>query len=439
VTRWFAALDMAPAGALALGLFSLPALLLPRVLPAAIRAEMVTVLAAAAFALAIVTFTSRGWPARWTVSLFLPVVLGAWFRSDWDAPSSVSHFGGIAAGVLVMVALAAFSITEDRLLRAMQWITLAAIGILVGGLASMEPPPSKFMAIVGPASDQIRLFDTYYLPQLNYGFLGVQGGHVNPNALGGTALLLLPLCLGAGAAGRRSGWRALRVSGDIAATLCFVAVVLSASRTAIYGTFVLGVLFGAWRWPRLRMPLAAVCLLAGGIVASRVAAYDPSTSTSVTMSQAAHSLNNRLRLWREAASPLLENPILGIGINTRQFLATPDHPVAGGPEALEAHAHNQLLQVALDTGLLGLLIYLLLFGGLMVTAMRLARGPEAFAPVVGGALFSLVAVHVFGLVDAIALGAKVGVFQWIAAGLIVACAARELARERRDSPEDPFR
>jgi hypothetical protein len=33
---------------------------------------------------------------------------------------------------------------------------------------------------------------------------------------------------------------------------------------------------------------------------------------------------------------------------------------------------------------------------------------------------SLVAVHCFGLTDAIALGAKVGVVQWYAAGLILA-------------------
>ena len=37
-----------------------------------------------------------------------------------------------------------------------------------------------------------------------------------------------------------------------------------------------------------------------------------------------------------------------------------------------------------------------------------------------GAALSLVAVHLFGLTDAIALGAKVGLFQWLCAGILIA-------------------
>ena len=43
----------------------------------------------------------------------------------------------------------------------------------------------------------------------------------------------------------------------------------------------------------------------------------------------------------------------------------------------------------------------------------------------GGAGLSLIAVHLFGLADAIALAAKVGAFQWLSGGLILGVAAFE--------------
>ena len=89
-----------------------------------------------------------------------------------------------------------------------------------------------------------------------------------------------------------------------------------------------------------------------------------------------------------------------------------------------AHAHNILLQTALDIGLVGLAAYVGLLALLLVRADQAARGDNRFAArVAAGAGLSLIGVHLFGLGDAVSLGAKVGLFQWIAAGLVLGAAA----------------
>ena len=80
-----------------------------------------------------------------------------------------------------------------------------------------------------------------------------------------------------------------------------------------------------------------------------------------------------------------------------------------------------LLATALDLGLIGLFAYLSLMGYLLLRADEAARGPNALASrVAAGAGLALIGIHFFGVGDAVSLGAKVGLFQWLASGLILA-------------------
>jgi putative inorganic carbon (HCO3(-)) transporter len=84
------------------------------------------------------------------------------------------------------------------------------------------------------------------------------------------------------------------------------------------------------------------------------------------------------------------------------------------------------LQTALDVGLPGLIAYLALL--LVATALcwRLYRhGGKVEASLAVGLWASLAATHLFGLTDAIALGAKVGVFLWWNLALIGALGGAE--------------
>jgi hypothetical protein len=64
----------------------------------------------------------------------------------------------------------------------------------------------------------------------------------------------------------------------------------------------------------------------------------------------------------------------------------------------------------------------MLFGMLLLHANRAARFDTVAGRIAAGAGFALVAVHLFGVGDAVALGAKVGAFQWFCAGLVLAAA-----------------
>jgi putative inorganic carbon (HCO3(-)) transporter len=129
-----------------------------------------------------------------------------------------------------------------------------------------------------------------------------------------------------------------------------------------------------------------------------------------------------LELWSRAVYGIRDFPFTGMGMNSFRrvmpvlypaFLIPPDFDVA--------HAHNHLLQVALDLGLPGLIAYLALWlgtGHMFISAYRLSRDPW-LRSVIEGLGAGLIAHFIFGMGDAIPLGAKVGIVFWIVLGLAV--------------------
>jgi putative inorganic carbon (HCO3(-)) transporter len=192
------------------------------------------------------------------------------------------------------------------------------------------------------------------------------------------------------------------------ATACVL--LLSQSRSAwfagIAGVAVLGIL-------RYRFALPALGLL--GVAAAAAIVWRP----RVLIGLVGHARNSA---WTVAIDAMAEHPIAGIGLGALRGLA--ETLQASNPEPLLplAHAHNVFLQVAVDTGVFGLAAYLALLVSATCMAARVARrqGGHADGMLAAGLCGALVAVHVFGLTDAIALGAKVGVFMWWALGLIAA-------------------
>jgi putative inorganic carbon (HCO3(-)) transporter len=85
------------------------------------------------------------------------------------------------------------------------------------------------------------------------------------------------------------------------------------------------------------------------------------------------------------------------------------------------HAHNQILQVALDLGLPGLVAYVAMIGAALWLCWRVVHRTQGASPLLAiGIIGSLVAFHLFGLTDALALGAKPGVGLWLLLGLVAA-------------------
>jgi putative inorganic carbon (HCO3(-)) transporter len=131
------------------------------------------------------------------------------------------------------------------------------------------------------------------------------------------------------------------------------------------------------------------------------------------------TLDFRREVWLWGVTAVGEFPLTGTGLGTFRRVAPERYPIAVPDDFDIAHAHNIFLQVALDTGLPGLAAYasLLIITGLM--GWRAAADKGDYRPLVLGLLAALMALHVYGLGDALAPGSKPAVIFWLILGLIV--------------------
>ena len=137
---------------------------------------------------------------------------------------------------------------------------------------------------------------------------------------------------------------------------------------------------------------------------------------------ARESLMRRFAIWRLSLQLLAANPISGIGMGNYQqrfTAAFPNVPLPGG-RIVPPHAHNLLLQVALDLGIPGLITYV----GLLVLLLRkLLRNrqaqPSALWP--NTVVSIVVVILLIGCFDNALWGTKLMFLPWsiFALGLIV--------------------
>jgi putative inorganic carbon (HCO3(-)) transporter len=133
-------------------------------------------------------------------------------------------------------------------------------------------------------------------------------------------------------------------------------------------------------------------------------------------------LAGRLEIWSRALYALAEFPFTGMSMNGFREVVQTFYPIISrSPEADIGHAHNQFLQAGLDLGFPGLIAYLSLWiisVGLLWSAWH--KSPDKSARVlILGISGSLAAGWIFGLLDAIALGAKPGFLWWLLIALLV--------------------
>jgi putative inorganic carbon (HCO3(-)) transporter len=134
------------------------------------------------------------------------------------------------------------------------------------------------------------------------------------------------------------------------------------------------------------------------------------------------SLESRVEIWSRAIYGIEDFPLTGMGMNTFREVVHVLYPLFTLPPDIDfGHAHNHLLQAALDLGLPGLIAYLSLWLGAAWMLHLIWRRSEDWGDRIwvlglGGGLF---AHFVYGLTDAVALGAKPGFLWWWLLGLIV--------------------
>lgn len=141
----------------------------------------------------------------------------------------------------------------------------------------------------------------------------------------------------------------------------------------------------------------------------------------------ANSWNNvigpRWSIWQQAVTAIRDQPLWGMGLGVFGQLARSIYPLSEPSTVLILEdAHNLYFQTALDFGLAGLLVFVVAFGVVLFSAVRLARARPAgtlsrlWAAGLAGAL---VAHALYSLTDAVALGTLAGVPLWYLFALVM--------------------
>ncbi len=125
-------------------------------------------------------------------------------------------------------------------------------------------------------------------------------------------------------------------------------------------------------------------------------------------------ISSRQEIWQRALYAIQDFPFTGVGLDQFEPVVRLLYPLFTiGPDTPIKHAHNMFLQMAVDFGLAGLVAYsgILAASALMfVRAYRSATNPMTRALLLGFAA-GLLAHVVYGVSDAITLGAK-PTFEW---------------------------
>ncbi len=282
-------------------------------------------------------------------------------------------------------------------------VGLVATDWLSGKLLPLEPLYARLPRVPGVA-----------LPRTS-------GGGIHPNEVAGTLALLFPISLAVAVSWRARA--ALRLLLVAAVLLTALVLVLTQSRMGYLGASCgLLVLFLGWLVAsRRRWAWVLAAMLAGASVAG-IRLLGANLFSGASLSEAGNNLDTlggRLELWDRALYMLRDFSYTGIGLGQfSRVLHALYVPFLIPPDTWVPHAHNFVLQVALDLGIPAAAAFFVLVAVGMVRMVRAAARPEpAIRGLALGCLGGLVAFLVFGLGDAIAPGAKPGALLWVTLGL----------------------
>jgi O-antigen ligase len=270
-------------------------------------------------------------------------------------------------GEVIVVACAAWGFI--RTARHALWL---AWGVIAGGLAEALLGCAQLVAgagALGPSSASVRVFGTFD----------------QPNPYGGYLNLALPVALALALYGRdlRMRW----IAGGASLLLLF-AQYLAGSRGALLGlvaavVVIVGVGWRVERWAvraaLIGAPIIAVAwvthLIPLSIQNALLAQFRLSdVSLSAQVNDSNFSTIERLAHWVAGIRMFRAHPVLGVGAGNYSA-AYPRYQVPGWDESL-THAHNYYINVAAETGALGLLAFLAVVVAALYLAWRATRATD---------------------------------------------------------------
>jgi O-antigen ligase/polysaccharide polymerase Wzy-like membrane protein len=339
----------------------------------------------------------------------------------FDVRFSLGKVSGVVLGVSWFWAMTRWITTRQRMAAGLAAF-LAAGGVLALVALLGVSWITKFSAF-GSVIDR--------LPKIIRGLPGAEEGF-QANAVAGCLVLFIPLqiiLLGGGAHRWPHFWQTWRGGGrriifGQAALLTLTAgtLLLTQSRGAWVGLFVSAVLFFAWHNHATRIVAAAIA--GGAAILTLVVGPGPLIGAAMRGSGPGMigDVSGRIELWSRALDGIQDFPLTGMGMNAFRKVMPVVYPtLLTSPDLDISHAHNHLLQAALDLGLPGLIAYLSIWvvTGVLLVRVHRRSDDRAYQLSASGLGAGLIAHFVFSMTDAIALGAKVGILFWFSLALAV--------------------
>ena len=339
--------------------------------------------------------------------LLLMTLISLWLTSN--ALLTYYQVLRIWSGVILFYAIVNWTLSQHRLRILVYLLIVASLIFAVLSILGVDWPIDKLPII------PIQIYD--YLPRL---FPGV----FNPNVMAGYLVLLLPFSLSLllFAWSKIKGWECL--------FLVFVCVmvtgvlILTQSRGALIAFGAVGTLLVVLRWPRtwIIIPLLAV----GALVLVLYIGVDSILNT-LSGSVSLGGFTGRFEYWSRAIYIIKDFPLTGVGLGFYLPVVDTMYPFFFYEPASIPHAHNILLQIAVDLGIPGLLAWLSVFLGISFIAWLVYRKGFQIknmwlAGLGAGFLLSQVALLVHGMFDAVTWGLmRTAPIVWMVWGAAVVC------------------
>ncbi len=368
--------------------------------------------------------------------------------ATYNIAISLPKISGLLFSIALFFALIKLSKRKSGLFIGILIFALSGIVIGVLGLFGTSWATTK-LTILNPLYDLIPKLANF-IPTIVSGF--------HPNEVAGALIWILPLWI------VLFCWLVLRakkiifkikVTSYILILFAFMLIVLlmgavlflTQSRSAYLGFGIsaiftlIFVLQGKLRWVFIAFLLISIVLFLqfGSIsqIMNWVSNFLPDSNLPVS-AFALDTLNGREKIWSRAIIAIQDFSFTGMGMNTFRFLVHRLYPLS--PTVADVapkdfgHAHNELLQSALDLGIPGLIAFIginislvwMSFSNIIKLRKPIRRknpsqviAPRDFYWVISLGLLSGFLAHFFyGVTDAISLGAKPGVVFWIMLALI---------------------
>ncbi|MDY7076701.1 MAG: O-antigen ligase family protein [Chloroflexota bacterium] len=337
--------------------------------------------------------------------LLLMVPIAVWASAIPDLTTEALAY--LLAGVILFKAVAHWVCTPRQAWWV--WGGLVAVGVTLAAVAPlvMNIPSSKL----------------FTLPSLYTRWAGHFPENINANVMASALVILWPIALsGLTSLVSRLKFHILSIAAALSTLLLLATLTLTQSRGAYLGTVVSLLVLLGLRRPRMArviVPLAVIAALVGGSLVGWDRVADELTAGDVT-----GGLDQRVEIWSRAVYAIQDFAFTGLGLGTFEQVVAVLYPLFLNPDGTVPHAHNLLLQVAVDLGLPGLVAYLALLsltfvGGFSAYRAFQQQGQSALAGLCTGCIAGLVGMCVHGLVDVANWGIKLAFVPWAVMGLMV--------------------